>query len=153
MLWNFEIRHLDGTGNHSEARGVFRDENPDYARNRASRISANAADFRMCIRRAHQSAIEHARELEVIGVMRNALDQARVFLALEFAAHPVGSFGVSIGLSVASRSGSGFSVACHGLPRCRRAGRDALRHLAGRRPSGMDDVLTASAEATIAFNE
>src|SRR5579864_2343905 len=82
--------------------------------------------------------MQQAGEAEVVGVVAGALDEARVFLALETLTDPL-----SIGLvSFAVR----FSVGGHGSPR---AGGHPLGSLAGRIFHSVHDVLVAGAATQI----
>ena len=55
----------------------------------------DAGDVGVRIRRAHEDQVQHAEQLDVVDKFAFAADQARVFLALDRLADPVGGLAMS----------------------------------------------------------
>src|SRR5438477_12559434 len=88
MPGHFEVWHLNGAGNRPYARRIFRSNNGYYARQRPGGVEANGLDSGVSVWRPGEGTMKHTRRLEVVGVVADALDKARVFLTLEFLAEP-----------------------------------------------------------------
>jgi hypothetical protein len=68
-------------------------EHRDDARHRGSLGRIDLLDARVCVRRAREVAIEHARQLDVVDIVASALDEADVLDALALAAHALQALG------------------------------------------------------------
>src|SRR2546429_5728346 len=146
MPMDLEVWHLERAGRWTYACRIFRGKNCYYAGQLASSISANGFNFGVSVRRAGKCTMKHTRKFQVVGVVADALNEAGVFLTLQFLAEPAN---VSIALASVTRCAVRFSVARHSSPRsCAR--RDRLGHFARGVSDGGNDVLVASAPANIA---
>src|SRR5947207_11078788 len=102
--------------------------------------------------RPGEGAVKHTRGLEVVGVVADALDKARVFLTLQFLAEPadIAVSLASIGFATVTRCAVRFSITRHRSPRSR-ARRDRLRSPARSILHCGNDVLVSSAAAYVAI--
>src|SRR5438309_2841015 len=88
MPGHLEIWHLDSAGDRANTFRIFCCEDCYYTRQLAGSVGANGFNFGVSVRRAGEGAMKHSRRLEVVGVVADALDKARVFLTLQFLAEP-----------------------------------------------------------------
>src|SRR6266550_1874913 len=151
MPGHLEVWHLDSAGDRANTCHIFCGEDCYYARQLAGGVGANGFNFGMSVWRAGEGAMKHARRLEVVGIVADALDKARVFFTLQFLAEPanVAVALASIALATVTRCAVGFSVTRHRSPRSR-ARRDWLGHFARGVSDGSNDVLVSSAAAYVA---
>src|SRR5205823_9989838 len=68
---------------------ISRSVDRNHSRGTACRVGADAGDLRECMRRAHENAVQQARQAQIVGVMANALNKPRIFLALEALTDPL----------------------------------------------------------------
>src|SRR5207245_11379859 len=108
----------------------------------------NSLDLCMGVRRASEGAMDHARQLQVIGVMADPAAHARVVFALHALADPGAVSGVAVSLFLRSWR---FCRSGHWSPRSRPR-RNGRRHFSRRILHGGDNVLVTGAAAEIAVD-
>ena len=90
LLLGQDRLHVAGQGRHvvqAERLQVGCGQHRDHARHLQRLRGVDLLDPGVAIGRAHEIAVEHARQLEVVDVVALALGEARVFHALALAAH------------------------------------------------------------------
>src|SRR5206468_2230507 len=84
VVRNFQIRKRGRAGNWPDFRGdVFTGVYGDDARRLQSLARVHAVDARMRVERAHKHDMQDVRQADIVNVMRETFDQARVFSALD----------------------------------------------------------------------
>ena len=148
MTRDFQIRHLDGAGHRPKAGRIRAGVYGDHPGQSFGSIGANSLDLCVGVRRASEGAMDHARQLQVIGVMADPANHARVFFALHALADPGAITGFVVHLFARNR---GFCRSGHGSPRSRPR-RNGRGHFSRRVLHGGDNVLVTGAAAEIAVD-
>src|SRR5262245_5395059 len=85
VFWDFQFGQRGGAGDVADlALDVFAGVNGDHAGRVFSRVNVNRIDTSVGVRAAQYGDAERAGDLDVVDVMADALDQARVFCAFDF---------------------------------------------------------------------
>ncbi len=79
IVRNFQTRKGTRAGNWSDLRDIFACVNSHHARRVQGSARIDAGDSRVCVNRSNKSDVQGVRQSNVIDVMRQTLDQSRVF--------------------------------------------------------------------------
>src|SRR5205085_693709 len=86
---DLKIRHSNRAGDHAQAIEVGYGEHGNYARMGAGGLRVDGSDARVGVRGAHEGAVHEAGKADVVGIVADAANQARIFLALEALTYPL----------------------------------------------------------------
>ena len=87
-MGDFQSRQAAGAGNAADAGDLGMGDDHHHPGCGARRFDVHRADQRIGVRGAHEDAVQQVGQAQVADIVADALDEARIFFALEALADP-----------------------------------------------------------------